>query len=236
LFLQTIMSCGLLNGKDVKDYHKLACEQSKEAYSVDDLGQFVITINANIKTFGLEIKKAVDELTGKHFFVLINKVESDITRMHPKYSIAQTELLKRLVQAIVESDTGMISTMSALRLVNGLEQKMSQTDAEGFYQRLIQDKWLILTSLGQYTLSTRSIADLEMYIAEQFNDVAVNCSLCHKLCIMGQNCPSCPVRVHFHCATVYFRRDPSGSMPCLSDTCQAVWPRQLPPPASQDNS
>jgi len=47
--------------------------------SGEELVQFVGTINTNIKPYGLEIKKSVDEFSGKHSFVFVSKVRMIIT-------------------------------------------------------------------------------------------------------------------------------------------------------------
>lgn len=219
-FLQTFMSYGIMKGKEVKDSHKEAVEKYGGAYSETDLVQFVKTVNDSIKPFHLEIKKAIEEFGGAHFYVLVNTSETAIMRLSSDFTVNELELFKKLVEAIVESEDGLVSTTDALNLTDRLERiKFTKTDAVKLYDTLIRKKW-IKEFEGSYHLTARSIAELEQYILEQY-ETAVKCYLCKKLCLHGQNCAECDVRLHVFCASRCFRASPNAV--CPNTRCRATW-------------
>lgn len=220
LFLQTFMYHGIMKGKEVKDSHKRAVEHFEGTYNESDLVHFVKTVNDNIRPFHLEIKKAMDEVTGSHFYILVNKAETSITRQSSDFSVNQLELFKKLISAVVESVDGLISSTDALNLSGQLEGvKMSKKDAAKLFESLKQKKWINEVD-GSYYLGPRSVTELEAYILDEY-EAATKCHLCQKLCLHGQNCDQCDVRLHNFCAARCFRG--ARNAVCPREECRAMW-------------
>ena len=83
---------------------------------------------------------------------------------------------------------------------------------------------------GRYTLSTRSLLELELYIRRTFQDEVIDCALCEQLLTLGYTCASnysnhpaqrpCGTRIHKHC----FASHRQNSAKCLA--CEIDWSKQ----------
>lgn len=80
---------------------------------------------------------------------------------------------------------------------------------------------------GRYTLSTRSLLELELYIRRTFQDEVVECALCEQILTLGYTCASnhpdhpaqksCGTSIHKHC----FASHRQNSAKCLA--CDIDW-------------
>lgn len=223
-FLQQFIYCGIMKGKEVRESHKKAVESVGGVYSEGNLVLFVKTVNDSIRTFHLEIKKAVDEVTRAQYYVLVNKAETAVTRCSSDFTANQLELFKKLIETIVASDDGFLSSTDALNLTDQLDGiKMKKTDAAKTLESFLDKKWINEFD-GNYYLSPRSTAELEVYILQQY-DTAVKCHLCQRLCLHGQNCPECDVRLHVYCASRCFRA--ATDAVCPNASCHVQWPHDV---------
>lgn len=227
LFLQFFMSKGVLNASEVKKMFHYSCERFGMQLEDDQLAAFVLTINNRIKPMHLEIKKGVCEQSEVHYYGLVNTAESDITLSSSDYTAGELEFFKKVVEKIVSSE-GEVSSMEALNIVNEVE-KLNKKQAEDILERLTREKWLIKNA-GQYSLSVRSMLELEHYIEEQHPDDAVKCNMCKKLVVRGLSCPQCDVKLHMVCAR-HCMKDPTNPS-CPDKRCAAKWPEPLPPKQS----
>ncbi len=236
-FLQCFMSRGILTNKEVREWHKRAVETYDGAEGFDNkrLAEFVNTINLNIKPMHMEIKKIIDEATGTHCYGLTNTVESEITRVASDYSPAEHEFFKKLVEQLVESDTGSLTSIECLNLVHTLENvKMTKKEAEALLGRLQQDNWVQKSQKsGGYSLAPRSLLELEQYIIETYPDVT-KCNMCSQLCLQGHCCGECDAKMHFHCAARFF--DKKNEKTCPSLSCSAKWDHVTVVAASQKDA
>jgi len=222
------MSRGILTGGEVKLLHKFVHQRFGQPYEASRLAEFVNTINIHIRPLHLEIKKIVNEVTEVHCYALANNAESDITRLSSDYSVNELEFFKKLVEAVVESEGGCISSTEALNLTEDLERKMTKKDAQDLLEKLEKSKW-VFQDKGQIYLSPRSILELDKYIQDQFPAMATKCNLCNRLCITGKNCPRCDVKLHNHCAARYFNGQSDNI--CPGKECSVEW-TDLPAPKS----
>ncbi|XP_050400332.1 non-structural maintenance of chromosomes element 1 homolog [Patella vulgata] len=241
LFLQSFMSRSVLDAKEVKTLYKSCCEKFNEEYITQEderrlqLAEFVIVINNSIKPFHMEIKKGLSEDNGTNCYCLVSTSDTAITKMASDYTATELEYFKKLIELVVESDVGYIGSVEALNLTESLTntKKMSKTDAENLLKRMKADRWLILNE-GQVSLSTRTILELDMYITDTYPEAAKICELCKKLCLKGQMCEECGVKLHVHCASRIFSKQ--NQRKCLGQRCNAEWVHEIPSkdvPASQ---
>lgn len=223
LFLQSFMSHGILASKDVRKLYEQACERFNETSDISRLAEFVNTINTKIRPLHLQIKKAINEVTAAQYYGLVNTAESDITRLSSTYSVNELEFFKKITEAIVDADEGVVSSIDALNLTSQLDKKMLKKDAEELLSQFERDNWLEISRKGEIALSTRAILELDQYIQDQYPNLAVKCNLCHRLCLQGETCKRCDVKLHFNCAARYF--DKQDHPHCPSSHCGATWPQ-----------
>lgn len=227
VFLQTFMSHGLLVSQEVKKQFKVACEADGKNHEDVSLVDCVQAINKSLAPLHLEIRKAVSEQNGAHSYGLVSTAETEVTKLASLYSDNEYEFIKKIIEAVVESDSGGISSMEALHLTEALNQKMSKKEAQDLLLRLEEDNWILQTAEGQIHLSTRCILDMSLYIQQQFPEAAVDCNLCNKLCIQGQLCDRCDVKLHLPCSARLFN-NPDVDPRCPGAACGAPWPHVIP--------
>ncbi|XP_074662190.1 non-structural maintenance of chromosomes element 1 homolog [Tubulanus polymorphus] len=229
LFLQAFMSRGILDCRHVKLLYQNVCTRFEEEPDMSRLGNFVITINSSLKPFGMEIKKGTSEQTGGQFYALVNLHETNITRMCPTYTPNDLELFKKIIEAIVQTDEGCTTTVNVLNIGAEMEKKVSKTHAEEFLHDLEKNKWITITD-GEISLDTRSLLELDQYMKTQFEDHVVICTMCKRICLQGQACAQCDVKLHIHCAATYFARNANANACCPEKRCKAPWIHEIPQP------
>lgn len=242
VFLQSFMSRGILNGASVKKLYIQACEKFNEQPDDSKLAEFVNTINMMIRPLHLEIKKAIHEENRTHYYCIVNSGNSDVTKLCSDFALNELEYFKKLVEAIIiagaEVETnrpvGVISSIEALNLADSLDKRISKNDAEQIIEKLKRNYWLDATSAGEITLSTRSILELSQYIFETYPDHAVKCNVCNRLCVRGQCCSECDVKLHLDCSMKLFGK--STEPKCPNSACHTKWPHQVVKAVSQNNS
>ncbi|XP_069128776.1 non-structural maintenance of chromosomes element 1 homolog [Argopecten irradians] len=152
LFLQSFMSRGLLDAKEVRLLFKTVCLKFNEptADREEDrklqLLDFVRTINMKIRPFHMEIKKGVSEGEGASYYCLVCTNESAITRLASDYTQTELEFFKKLVDLIVENE-GEIGSTAAVNIVDKLDKtmkKMTKQDAQILLQKLGATKWILI--------------------------------------------------------------------------------------------
>lgn len=245
LFLQSFMSRGLLDAKEVKLLYKVVCDKFQEPIPIkeDDrkqqLPEFVRTINQNIRIFHMEIKKGVSEDEGVSYYCLVCTNESAITKLASDYTQSELEFFKKLVDQIVDGE-GEIGSTSAINIVDILDKtmkKMTRQDAQMLLQKLETAKWIQMSkTTGKVSLSTRSLLELEQYILDVYGADGYNlkCNMCNKLCIKGERCCNCQTRLHFHCASRFF--DHKDNPRCPDKTCDSPWSHPKRGPTSETQS
>lgn len=231
MFLQSFMARGLLNGKEVKELFKKSLEQCNEHVPDNEqekkrqLVQFIHVISDHIAPFHLDVKKGVSEEDGSNFYCLINNVENYITRMASDYTATELEFFKKLVEQIVEND-GAIGSTAALNIVVP-DRRLSKNDAQDLLLKLERDRWIVQKQ-GKLLLSIRAILELGQYMQEVYPDSIKKCHVCKQICLRGQMCEECGVKIHYHCATRFFTHQENPV--CPDQDCRSPWTHPVPPP------
>jgi len=224
------MSKGILNAKETKELYNESCKRlNVEPDFRNHITMLITTINANVEPFNLMIKKAICETTGTDWYGLISTADTSVMRFSQIYSLAELELYKKLIQAVVTSDAGQVSTTEALNLAREItgDNKLTQMEAQDFVETLEEDRWIDVRE-GIIILATRSLLEMEHYIFNQFPDDAIKCEICSRICIKGQMCTECEeVKIHRKCAIKLFSKQPEAR--CPKQTCKAVWGHQWQP-------
>ncbi|XP_052776528.1 non-structural maintenance of chromosomes element 1 homolog [Mya arenaria] len=238
MFLQSFMSRFVLNGQEVFSLLKSCCEKYNEAFSDEEKTQLLLDfchlINSNISMFGMEIKKACDEMNGKSFYGLVNTTETSVALLSSQYTENELDFVKKLIEEFVKSDRGSIGSIAAMDITDSLPKKMSKVEADAFLDRLIHERWIGRTEAGRVYLGIRGLMEMEQYILEMYEEDAVRCNVCKKLCLQGEKCDCCTTKIHNHCSKRFFRDQADKRCP----ECQNSWPGGSQPSQSKsaDNS
>ncbi|XP_038057744.1 non-structural maintenance of chromosomes element 1 homolog [Patiria miniata] len=232
LALQSFLSRGVMSTSEVKELHKKACQTFNVNFenTMECLRNFLEKINENISSVGMEIRSKKDEETGKLMFALVMTNESQLGRLSSDYQKNDLELFKKILDLIVEAESGCVSSTDVLNLASHLKEKMSKQDAQNILSRLIKENWLT-ESQGEISLAPRAIMELEHYLTDVYEEDIRHCHLCKEIAIKGQWCP-CGLKLHIFCAARLFR----GKDDCRCPGCKDVWEFEIPSDDRATNS
>ena len=188
IFLQGIMSKGILNAEEVHSLLRMACGRCKVETPVDRPGKleklkkFIITINKELGDLGLEIRKALDEdsYTREAYFVLCNNYDrsDELSQLTCKamvdFSRNEMEYFKLLLDSLLRSENKEISPTEALNCANYVQtftpsRKFTQKDGEMAIKKFIDSKWLKYDSpqqQSQIRLSAKFLAEMTPYLRD----------------------------------------------------------------------
>jgi len=209
-FVQGIMCKGVLNSKEVNLLHEKALRKcgievpEKRKDQQDLLLANIKTINEELDTVGLTIRKGVDEDTGESYFMLINTQNRMVgqnkdlaCKVQTQWSAAELDFLRLLATEILQSEEKSISSRLALNLMDqvGGGKKLSMSEAEKTINRLIQAKWL-KTVDGDIALDVRFLGEMEPWMMDVMGGVA-KCQICRKVVVRGIYC-TCEDSIAWH--------------------------------------
>ncbi|KAI8501563.1 Non-structural maintenance of chromosomes element 1 [Branchiostoma belcheri] len=126
MFLQSIMTHGALKAREVKALYKKCCETFNRPVEHENLGKFVNEINHHVGPFSMMIQKGVSEEDGVQYYALVNMMESDITHLASDYTETELEFFKKVLDLIVDSDTGVASSTDVLNLTDLLHEEQNR--------------------------------------------------------------------------------------------------------------
>lgn len=112
-----------------------------------------------------------------------------------------------------------VSSLAALRETAALQSSMTKTQAEIVLASFVAKGWLNKSLRGRYSLSTRTLLELQPYIKSTYADEVIECTVCFEIVTRGIGCftANCKARLHDHCFTNY--RKNKHKCP----TCNADW-------------
>lgn len=223
-FLQLLMTHGVMEEWDVKRLQNHCYKVHNCSAQVDKLEDFISTINSALESLYIEIKKGVTEDDGRPIYALVNLATTPITKMSMDFAENELDLFSKVLELIVDSETGFASSTNILNLVHELKgEKMMKKEAEQVLEKFVQSKWLIEKE-GMFTLHGRAILEMEHYIRESYPDSVKVCNICNGLLIQGQSCETCGIRMHLPCVATYFQSSPDRRCP----HCDDFWPHEIP--------
>ncbi|KAG0230948.1 hypothetical protein BGW42_000599 [Actinomortierella wolfii] len=234
LFLQAAISRRHMSEATAKDVYQRVCQATqgmtlKSEYNPDDYDDFIDTLNEGLNSVEFEFRRAIDEVTGQPVLSLTNTNGQKIAQVATSYNPTELEYFKHLVDAIVNADDEAycIGSKAALIEAGNLVNKenkvltLSKKDAEALLNRFVADQWFIRSSAGAYSLSMRSLLELQTFLKETYPDQIQECTLCMDIITKGQRCQvgACAARLHHHCAERYFKNRTNKVCP----TCHSQW-------------
>lgn len=225
LFLQTFMSKQFLTDKETIDIYNKACTAFGDDSPAENFANFLDVINKSVGPFDMEIRRGISEDDGVVHFGLVNTAEDEHSKMATDYSPNDIAFFKKVMDLIVTSPDGTVSSMDTLNIAPDLEKKMGITHAEKLVEKLVKDNWMSESS-GSYSLGPRAMLELHPYLKRVYEDDIVDCMICHTIAIKGQCCSQCEGKIHKRCAARYFQR--RAQKTCPNQQCGAVWTNEIP--------
>ncbi|KZT11219.1 uncharacterized protein LAESUDRAFT_691817 [Laetiporus sulphureus 93-53] len=223
LFIQAILSRRVLSrtlavkiwGKSVdavkaaNDALEIPFSDNRNAW--DD---FVSKINDLLNPLNLELAQMFDEISGKEMCVLVNRKGDWIAQVATEYSAVEIAYFKAVVEQIMlaPNESFCVSSMSALREVTALKANMTKSQAEVVLSSFVAKGWLVKSRRGRYSLSTRTLLELQPYLRSTYPNEIIECTICmearRQMVTRGVACytAQCKTRLHNHCFEKYQRR------------------------------
>ncbi len=66
-----------------------------------------------------QIRKCICEVTSTNYYALVNLTEHPLNKLSPHYSPAQLELFKKIVEEVMTSESGTVSSLQVLNFEFG---------------------------------------------------------------------------------------------------------------------
>ncbi|KAL6309242.1 Nse1 non-SMC component of SMC5-6 complex-domain-containing protein [Sparassis latifolia] len=230
LFLQSMLSRRIISQKlALKIWEKCveavrATDDSLEIPFSSDRNSwdnFVSNINNALNPLDLEFAHMHDEYTGKEMCVLVNRRGDEIAQMATDYSAVEIAYFKAVVEQIMlaPNESYTVSSLAALREVGTLKANMTKTQAEVVLSSFVAKGWLVKSREGRYSLSTRTLLELQPYLRSTYPDEIIECTICMEMITRGVACYTahCKTRLHTHCFNNYRRRNQN------CPTCNENW-------------
>lgn len=204
VFLQNIFNANNVNISTQLDDEKV--------YRVID------QVNKKLKKFNLMIRSTMDEYNIKKYYILISKVDNEITRASSLYSPKQLEFFKLLLQSIVHEQNGIIpcsdlkSLAEKATMPTTSKSRGQLPEYRSTFQEWCRKKWFFTVTednLDYITLGVRSVAELDVFIKQKLIEGSddLNCKGCNHLSIYSTHCKACNARFHKRCAKMYIDPD-----------------------------
>ncbi|XP_020279568.1 non-structural maintenance of chromosomes element 1 homolog [Pseudomyrmex gracilis] len=208
VLLQAIIQEGALSEYEGK---KLVLE----LFGHDHIAKVLNDINIKLQLLNMTIKCVNCEVTGNLYWILASTVQEKSANFPLEFSQAQLELLRNIYSEIITSNTGKVSSTWCLNLCSTLNHRLTKTEAEEFLQLLVNRKWLFYKN-GKYYIGVRSIAELQQYFKDTYDDNFTTCILCKQSLYYGAKCDSCDTTTHVYCLKAYMRNSKLGCPNCHS--------------------
>ena len=211
MFVQSMMSKGIVNGFDISNLFKLCCKKGKIKITdqTNDKKDFLMSINSKLSKLNLKLKNISDEVDRdkKSFLALVNLSdrsmdESQLTvKSMVTFATFEIEYLKILVEGIMANPAKQIGLTNALNISRQVKtKKMDVVGGDQVLQKLVKHKWII-SSHEKLRFHPRFIAEMEPWLTDVYADQVATCVACKKLVIKSLKCPNdeCDGIYHLHC-------------------------------------
>jgi len=177
-------------------------EDTETEMSAEKVSQMVSRVNRLMRPFGVELSRGPNETDGTVFYALINTSDNEMTRMANIWTQKELQYFRKLMAAIIESNSSSISSTKMLNIGRDDELKFSISAAETVTNKWLEQKWLEEISDGKVAIGVRTLLEMSVYIRERFE--VQDCFRCKILCVRGFNCMSCDTKLHYHCFDAQF--------------------------------
>ncbi|KAI8998532.1 Nse1 non-SMC component of SMC5-6 complex-domain-containing protein [Trametes punicea] len=230
LFLQAVLSRRILSQKLASKIWEKCIDAVKEANETLDIeycddrnswDRFVASINEALNPLDLEFAHLHDEVSGKEMYAVVNRKGDEIAQLATEYTPVEIAYFKAVLEQIMlaPNESYCVSSLAALREVNSLKSNMTKSQAEATLSSFVAKGWLLKSRRGRYSLSTRTILELQTYLRNTYESEILECTICMEIVTRGMACftSQCKTRMHTHCFNNYKRRHHQ------CPTCKESW-------------
>ena len=189
--------------------------------------QFIFKIvyetNKMLNNYNMMLRSSMDEVTTEKYFVLISKVDNEITRAASHHTPKQFEFFKLILQAIVHEPRGIITDSALKELAEKATLPTSKSrgtlpEYKTTFNEWCQKNWFLIVTeddIDFITLGVRSMAELDVFIKQMFEKPEdLNCKSCNNLSIYSISCSSCDARYHKRCSKLSIDRETGTCKGC----------------------
>ncbi|KAG9099621.1 hypothetical protein FS749_000809 [Ceratobasidium sp. UAMH 11750] len=198
----------------------------ERSFATDNGPSFITEVNRDLEKFELRLSSTKDECTGETIWAMINTKQDPATMLATEYNPTEIQYFKLVVEQIVlaNNDAYSIPAMAALREVSQLQGKgITKSEAEHLLSSFVAKGWLLKSKRGRYSLSSRSLLELQTYLRETYPDEYNECTYCMEPITKGIACrtENCIYRMHTHCYTAWVRARRDRPLECPQ--CKQSW-------------
>lgn len=232
-FLQVLLDKYIVTKQEGNSIIEMICQTYNVPFDPTKISTFIKVINSQIANYNMKIREGKREDDGSPMYILVSLVCSDLNKLiiGGNFTLPQVKFFERLVDLVVcnnnPDEMGLVSSVDALNLVDGIDNKMTKSAASDFLNSLTKMEFIHINQDGMISLTLRTILELEQYLVDQYNDVVAVCKMCSVIVISGKMCNSCSTRFHSYCAVKFLKTfEAKNAIPkCLS--CGIAWPERL---------
>ncbi|QRV85901.1 non-structural maintenance of chromosomes element 1 [Ceratobasidium sp. AG-Ba] len=238
LFIQAMMQRRWVSEATAKVIFKKCMEAALElnpsldfsyderSFATDSGPSFITEVNRDLERFDFRLSSAKDECTGETLWAIINTKQDPATMLATEYSAIEIQYFKLVIEQIVlaNNDAFSIPATAALREVSHLSGKsITKSEAEHLLSSFVAKGWLLKSKRGRYSLSSRSLLELQNYFRETYPEEYNECTYCMEPITKGIRCPTenCISRMHTHCYRTWCRARRDRPLECPQ--CKHSW-------------
>ncbi|CCM02353.1 uncharacterized protein FIBRA_04448 [Fibroporia radiculosa] len=171
---------------------------------------FLQGVNDTLDPLHLAIKTTHVQSNGQEICMLVNAKSDDVAQVATDYTATEITYFKAVVEQIMLAphESYSVTSLAALREVGALKINMTKSQAEIVLSSFVANGWLTKSKHGRYSLSLRTLIELESYLRNNFPDELLECTLCEETVTEGIACytANCKARLHTHCYAKYKRQ------------------------------
>jgi len=228
LFLQAILSRRYMSTALVEALWKRSVEVVKaadETLQIRDTpwDELIVQINTSLNSLDLEFSRGHDEETGTEMWALVNRRDDDIAKVASDYTPQDIAYFKALVEDIITAPNNSFSVSSLAAMRDPPKPaSMTKTYAEAVLTSFVARGWLLKSKKGRYSLSSRSLLELQQYLKSTYPDDILECTICLEIITKGTGCytTNCKSWMHTHCFKKYTQRN------SRCPACQEDWAKE----------
>ena len=174
-----------------------------------------------IKVLKMEVSKVRDEKDGSTNYVLVSLADNKLSRKSSLRPPQQLEFFKRILSAILSSESKSIPVTDAVNLAlesdaGERKGKLGVGQAELLVKKWISERLLDDAQDGDLlVLGFVGLAEFGHLIKSHYADAYTQCPSCTMLCLRGVSCLRCSSSTHVHCTGTTVP-DHFSSFLCLS--------------------
>lgn len=263
-FLQALMSRGTLTLREAQTVAagilSAADEDGRgvgpDSVTEQQIRHLVSKAREAVAPLDYDIRSTYHQATRELVWALINAHSDPSTQLATSRTPDEMAFIKRLLDAMFETyNTQRLEVMAVTAAQARKVARPSARDADGDEPRtqqaadkglkhseierllpsLVEEGWFELSDEGFYSLSVRSLMELQTWLLETYNDSDADagdwqriksCEACKEIVTVGQRCPDrdCNVRLHDICTEAFWRTRRGGQKSCPK--CQTAWTGQ----------